>query len=386
MNDEHNISEELSAYLDGELSEAEARRIEQALRDDPALARELEALRAARELVRSLPTAKAPEGFAATVMDKAERLQLVAPIPPARRWRFHWASLATAAVILIAVGIGVVVTAKLTLTPSWPDNLARKGGPQRRAIAPAAEDEAKDAKTSRTELAEANRDLRARQLTDAAGKPLDVIEGGAEVSPGLAASAEQPADQRGLTNVPVYALGREKSGKVPAGEAEPYGVPSTSAATRSVQDIGMMPPIAAAPGPRGDRPAGVVTQVGEPLYSGWEVRERAPATGPAMAMGARATVAGGDRLQPVAVREELAAQGEQDRASLPAVAGARLGERAGTVLELAAPPPAAKRGSLVAPTSQPASAPASAPASQPTSQPASQPSSQPTSQPDPTTE
>jgi anti-sigma factor RsiW len=127
MRDRKNIAEQLSAYLDGELSDEQARRVRKALKDDPSLARELEALKAARELVHSLPPHKAPEDFTAAVLERAERLRLVAPAPVAAgRWSINWVSLATAAIVLITVGIGVVVTLRLTLTPSWTEKVARK--------------------------------------------------------------------------------------------------------------------------------------------------------------------------------------------------------------------------------------------------------------------
>ncbi|KPK83864.1 MAG: hypothetical protein AMJ81_07100, partial [Phycisphaerae bacterium SM23_33] len=57
------IREQLSAYLDGELSQAQLGRVQDAIRGDPQLAAELEALRAVRKLLRGLPRASAPHGF-----------------------------------------------------------------------------------------------------------------------------------------------------------------------------------------------------------------------------------------------------------------------------------------------------------------------------------
>jgi anti-sigma factor RsiW len=163
MRDRKNIAEQLSAYLDGELSDEQARRVRKALKDDPSLAKEFEALKAARELVHSLPPHKAPEDFTAAVLDKAERLRLVAPAPAAAgKWSIHWASLATAAVVLITVGIGVVVTLRLTLTPSWTEKVARKQvSNEQAATAPFGSAETKEAAAKPVVLAkEETRSLR----------------------------------------------------------------------------------------------------------------------------------------------------------------------------------------------------------------------------------
>ncbi|MHC4982303.1 MAG: anti-sigma factor family protein [Planctomycetota bacterium] len=118
MSENDYIFEQLSAYLDGELSDDEAKRVEQAIRADEALAGELEKLRAMRELLRGLPKAKAPDDLADRVMAQAERLTLVgaAPQRQARR-QFRWVRYAAAAaIILLAVGIGVVVRSTFEAT------------------------------------------------------------------------------------------------------------------------------------------------------------------------------------------------------------------------------------------------------------------------------
>ena len=80
------IYQALSAYLDGELSESESRRIEERLRDDAGLAEELRALRETRDLLRRLPRARTPEDFADRVLERAERLKLM-HAPDDRRQR-----------------------------------------------------------------------------------------------------------------------------------------------------------------------------------------------------------------------------------------------------------------------------------------------------------
>ncbi|HOF19238.1 MAG TPA: zf-HC2 domain-containing protein, partial [Phycisphaerae bacterium] len=121
MTEREDIFLELSAYLDGELGEAQRKRVEAALADDAKLRAELDSLRRTRELLRALPRARAPEGFVDRVLAQAERGNLVAPLAPAepapaQPWRWvRW--VATAAVVLVAVGVGTVITVAL-----WQDS------------------------------------------------------------------------------------------------------------------------------------------------------------------------------------------------------------------------------------------------------------------------
>ncbi len=105
----------LSAYLDGELSRKDARRIEQALKTDRELAEKLDSLRWLRQAVRTLPRESAPVGMVERVLARAERNWLLSESPPAAaRARGWWVGrLAAAAVVLIAVGVGVVVVSEL---------------------------------------------------------------------------------------------------------------------------------------------------------------------------------------------------------------------------------------------------------------------------------
>jgi hypothetical protein len=116
MSGRKDISRELSAYLDGELTRAERRRVEKAAEADAALAAELDSLRATRRLVRDLPHEAAPEGFADRVLARAERVKLMAAAPHAAGGRgpaLRWATYLAAAVLLIAASAGVVVTVML---------------------------------------------------------------------------------------------------------------------------------------------------------------------------------------------------------------------------------------------------------------------------------
>ena len=114
------LRESLSAYLDGELSDAEARDLDAALARDPDLAAEMASLRAVRDLLGRLPRASAPAGLAGRVLAQAERERLLSGPdehagPPVGGWLGR---LAAAAVILLAVAVGVFVVVKLS-TPSW---------------------------------------------------------------------------------------------------------------------------------------------------------------------------------------------------------------------------------------------------------------------------
>lgn len=100
--------DKLSAFLDGELPEAEAREIEAALADDPAMQAELEALMAVDVAVQS--------EFAAQLEDPVP-LELAAairqaPVPaapanlPSAPSGFGWMSAAAAALMLAVGGVG----------------------------------------------------------------------------------------------------------------------------------------------------------------------------------------------------------------------------------------------------------------------------------------
>lgn len=120
MNDERDKHlDQLSAYLDGELSAAESARIAEVLNSDAELAAELESLRATRELVGSLRREDAPDDFVDRVLSMAERNSLIGSHPdqaPPRsaRWPRY---LARAAVALIVISAGLAAV----WMPSSPD-------------------------------------------------------------------------------------------------------------------------------------------------------------------------------------------------------------------------------------------------------------------------
>ena len=96
--------EMLSAYLDGELPEAEAREIERALENDPALQAELEALMAAdalaQEAFAEILSEPVPAALAAAVRDAPEGGAANVQEPPSIR-RYL-----TAASVVVALGLG----------------------------------------------------------------------------------------------------------------------------------------------------------------------------------------------------------------------------------------------------------------------------------------
>lgn len=66
------LSDNLSAYLDGELEPSEVAELEAALADDEGLRRELAAIEAAIGIMRAHGPLEAPEGFAAAVLARVE--------------------------------------------------------------------------------------------------------------------------------------------------------------------------------------------------------------------------------------------------------------------------------------------------------------------------
>lgn len=65
--------EQLTAYLDGELSEGQRAEIEQLVARDPEAARLLDSLRHTARMVKTLPRAAAPADFAEHIADRLER-------------------------------------------------------------------------------------------------------------------------------------------------------------------------------------------------------------------------------------------------------------------------------------------------------------------------
>ena len=91
--------EDLSAYLDGQLSERRQRRLEEHLAACPACGRELNELRSVVEAVKSLPTVPVPRSFAIQ--------PAAAPrVAPAPRASLAFGALSAAALVVFALLLG----------------------------------------------------------------------------------------------------------------------------------------------------------------------------------------------------------------------------------------------------------------------------------------
>jgi hypothetical protein len=103
--------EQLTAYLDGELSDDERREVE-ALLDQDAEARKLLAqLRETSGLVAALPRAMASSELTASIMGRLERRELLAELEPPEKPRPRVRSLEWVRPIGVAAGLAIVCTA-----------------------------------------------------------------------------------------------------------------------------------------------------------------------------------------------------------------------------------------------------------------------------------
>ncbi len=91
--------EQLSAWLDGELSEAEARQVAQRVEQDPAWATEADALRRLDGLLDAWTAPPLRRDLSDAVLARAHQR------PPRHRWLATLTPLAAAAAIALAVGI-----------------------------------------------------------------------------------------------------------------------------------------------------------------------------------------------------------------------------------------------------------------------------------------
>ncbi|MCS7010872.1 MAG: hypothetical protein NZL98_05855 [Anaerolineales bacterium] len=109
---------QLSAYLDGELRPAEAKRLEQRLAEEDALQRALEDLRQTRALLRQMPQRHPPRNFTLK-----PRLRGLRPPFPRTALALSWASLAILLVFFIALGSRLF--GDLSIASSSPMAVAR---------------------------------------------------------------------------------------------------------------------------------------------------------------------------------------------------------------------------------------------------------------------
>jgi hypothetical protein len=138
----------LAGYIDGTLTADELRQVEALLSSDPKLAAEMKALVDDSEMLRRLPTTKAPIDFSDALGAQQEReLLLGGPAPIARPQRLGVPAYAVAAMVLMGVAIGVVAWTILGDRPGLNDAIALNS-PK------AGQDAAKDRAPDSTTLAE----------------------------------------------------------------------------------------------------------------------------------------------------------------------------------------------------------------------------------------
>jgi hypothetical protein len=95
--------ERLSAYLDGQLSQAEKTRLEMRLQSDPALATVLDELRQARTLLRRTPQRRTPRNFALTPKMAGIRPPVPRVVPA-----LSWASAVATLLFIFTLGTNLV--------------------------------------------------------------------------------------------------------------------------------------------------------------------------------------------------------------------------------------------------------------------------------------
>ena len=124
--DRDNIKELLSAYIDQEVTDEQSESIKQAVATDPGLAMELHELKAARRLLAGLPVERAPRGFVRRVMARAERKHLLGDHHAGGRFAAaRWITLAVAATVLLAAGIGIIAINRLRSNRHNPTIISR---------------------------------------------------------------------------------------------------------------------------------------------------------------------------------------------------------------------------------------------------------------------
>ncbi len=130
------ICDQLSAWMDGELPEQEARGLKELLETDPQLRAQLGELQAVRDLLGSLPRHRACEDLAQRVLESHERQALAeirTPPPTAEAADLRTAkAIAVAAVVLISLGLGVLTTIWISRTgqsQAVPNDIARTDRP-----------------------------------------------------------------------------------------------------------------------------------------------------------------------------------------------------------------------------------------------------------------
>ena len=95
--------EQLSTYLDGQLSQSDRTRLEIRIKSDPALASALEELRQTRAFLRHTPQRRAPHNFTLT-----PKMAGIRPPVPRLVPVLSWASAAAMLLFIFTLGAGLV--------------------------------------------------------------------------------------------------------------------------------------------------------------------------------------------------------------------------------------------------------------------------------------
>ena len=145
------LGEQLSAYVDGELNAAEAAEVERMIAADPQVAALLETLRRTVETVRALPRRPAPDGMLDDLTARIERAQLLDGSSEKARAvrgdrRSAWRLLASAAIVIFAVGGGFWAFNRMSESISGPEEQFALGERE----TPSARPRGKAADTERT--------------------------------------------------------------------------------------------------------------------------------------------------------------------------------------------------------------------------------------------
>jgi anti-sigma factor RsiW len=130
--------EQISAYLDGQLSPSESARLESRITSDPELASAFNDLRATRGILRKLPVRKAPRNFILT----RQMVGLKPPLP--RSYSFFRFSTAFATVLLMLTFAANLVVPNISFSAGAPAPAAQEafgigGGPSSAAMPAASE-------------------------------------------------------------------------------------------------------------------------------------------------------------------------------------------------------------------------------------------------------
>ena len=110
MTDTQDISNDLSAWIDGELSDARSKQVAEAVQADPDLATEADELRQVASLISQFAPPELPDDFAQRIVEQA--------IQPKPNHFPHWACFCVAASVLITTGIALLLFEDGKVPPS----------------------------------------------------------------------------------------------------------------------------------------------------------------------------------------------------------------------------------------------------------------------------